>query len=265
MIYRSDATAFNTHPDSHNPIHSEEARSLGFDGGIVPGVTLYGYLVTLLVEAWGEGWLEGGSISIRFTKPVYDGDDITCLLDTGLDPDVGLVTILNKSRQTVVAGIARQHVAARTPKMEDFPIRQRPERRELAAVPTLGKSLPLVEEVIETGEQDQSRWLERAGNLRPPFDRLIHPVVMARVTSDLVDEIYEVRGGRVLKSLATTLCGTRELGSEIRARGVIRRAWTERGRDHMAVEMLLCDDADRAVMHVSTESIFNLGVEEQSG
>lgn len=263
MIYRLDARAFNTHPESYNPIHSEEARSLGFEGGIVPGVTLYGYFVTLLVEIWGVEWLESGSMSARFTKPVYDGDDITCLLDTGLDAEVGVLTMLNESRHTVVAGLARQQSTATPRTIGDYPVRPSPDQKELAAVSQLGDNLPLVEQIVDTSKRDQTHWLRRANNLKPPFTDLLHPVVMAGVTSALVDDVYEVRGGRILKSLITTLHGMPELGSSIRARGVITRTWTQQGRDHMAVDMLLIDESDRTVMHVETESIFNFGVEER--
>jgi acyl dehydratase len=70
-------TAYNTATASANKIHDDAvAKSLGFRGGLVPGVDVYAYLCHLPAERWGRDWLERGTIWARFESPVYDGDDI---------------------------------------------------------------------------------------------------------------------------------------------------------------------------------------------
>lgn len=70
--------AHNTATESLNKIHDDSvARSLGFRGGLVPGVDVYAYLCHLPAERWGRDWLERGTISARFEAPVYDGDQVT--------------------------------------------------------------------------------------------------------------------------------------------------------------------------------------------
>src|SRR5712691_5614523 len=55
-----------------NKIHEDDvARQYGFKGGLVPGVTVYGWLTHPVVEALGAEWLEGGSFRTRFAKPIY--------------------------------------------------------------------------------------------------------------------------------------------------------------------------------------------------
>ena len=67
--------AFNTATASTNKVHDDDvARSLGFRGGLVPGVEVHGYLSSLPAGAWGRAWLERGTISTRFGSPVYDGE-----------------------------------------------------------------------------------------------------------------------------------------------------------------------------------------------
>ena len=67
------ATALNTAPDSENRIHSDElAQEYGFEGGLVPGVTISAYLVHPLVELWGKDWLDKGYANCRITSPLYD-------------------------------------------------------------------------------------------------------------------------------------------------------------------------------------------------
>src|SRR6266852_2433727 len=55
-----------------NKIHEDTvARQYGVKGGLVPGVTVYGWLTHPIVEALGAEWLESGSFRTRFAKPIY--------------------------------------------------------------------------------------------------------------------------------------------------------------------------------------------------
>jgi acyl dehydratase len=68
-------TAHNTAPDSDNKIHNDAvARSYGFRGGLVPGVTVYGYMIPAVLERFGRDWLAHGSIAFRLHAPCYEGD-----------------------------------------------------------------------------------------------------------------------------------------------------------------------------------------------
>ena len=69
-----DGEAYNPVPDSENRIHSDEiARALGFEGALVPGVTVSAYVVEPAVVAWGLDWLARGRSHVTVKKPVYDG------------------------------------------------------------------------------------------------------------------------------------------------------------------------------------------------
>ena len=64
-------TARNWATSSENRIHDDEvAQRYGFRGGLVPGVTLFAYLVPAIVADQGEPWLEGGFVDVRFAAPV---------------------------------------------------------------------------------------------------------------------------------------------------------------------------------------------------
>src|SRR5580658_6328840 len=67
--------AQNTAADSENQIHDDRvAAAYGFRGGLVPGVTVYGYMTPAVVHVLGQAWLERGSISVRFQAPFYEND-----------------------------------------------------------------------------------------------------------------------------------------------------------------------------------------------
>src|SRR5229473_977380 len=69
--------AVNTAADSENKIHDDQvAAAYGFRGGLVPGVTVYGYLAAPVIEHLGGAWLERGAMDVRFQQPVYDGEEV---------------------------------------------------------------------------------------------------------------------------------------------------------------------------------------------
>ena len=83
--------AHNGATASENKIHDDAvARQHGFAGGLVPGITVFGYLTAPIVKAWGQAWLERGALSARFRQPIYDGDDVTVVGNPSSDGDVAL-------------------------------------------------------------------------------------------------------------------------------------------------------------------------------
>jgi acyl dehydratase len=94
-------TARNSATSSENRIHDDEvARRYGFRGGLVPGVTLFAYLVPAIVADQGEPWLEGGFVDVRFAAPVYEGGVVTAACDGGV------VELCDHEGTTCVAGTA---------------------------------------------------------------------------------------------------------------------------------------------------------------
>lgn len=74
--------AHNTAPDSENKIHDDRvAAAYGFRGGLVPGVTVYGYLVPAILDRLGRRWMEHGGIAIRLHAPCYEGDMVVARCD----------------------------------------------------------------------------------------------------------------------------------------------------------------------------------------
>jgi hypothetical protein len=62
-------------------IHSDEdAQRLGFRGGLVAGSIHMEQLAPLLVRAFGERWLERGSISLYFLTPTLHGEEVRAVI-----------------------------------------------------------------------------------------------------------------------------------------------------------------------------------------
>jgi hypothetical protein len=71
-------SAAPNHDGWENKIHEDgPARAFGFRGALVPGVTVYSWMTHPVVAALGGAWLDHGTFSVRFAKPVYFGETVT--------------------------------------------------------------------------------------------------------------------------------------------------------------------------------------------
>ncbi len=70
------------HAESHeNKMHSDEvAAKLGFEGALVPGVTVFGLTSIALTKQFGGDWLQGTTLHTRFLKPAYHDDKLDVFL-----------------------------------------------------------------------------------------------------------------------------------------------------------------------------------------
>src|SRR5437764_14536552 len=68
--------ARNSATESENRIHDDAiAARFGFRGGLVPGITVYGYMTVPVVDHFGREWLERGATQVKFIQPAYAGDE----------------------------------------------------------------------------------------------------------------------------------------------------------------------------------------------
>lgn len=59
-------------------IHDDvRARTLGFEGALVPGITSLAYVMEMLMNLFGENWMTSGEINLSFINPLYEGQRVT--------------------------------------------------------------------------------------------------------------------------------------------------------------------------------------------
>jgi len=136
--------AYNTATASANKIHDDDvARAYGFRGGLVPGVDVYAYLTRAPVERWGGQWLTGGSISVRFDQPVYDGERVVVTATESpagtddLDGEILHVVVTDPSRTVCATGTAHLTSANRPVERPVPPAAPLPQQRPPASPTTL--------------------------------------------------------------------------------------------------------------------------------
>ncbi len=95
-------------------IHDDtRAQTLGFEGAPVPGVTIFAYVIDMLIGFFGEDWTDGGDMDMAFTSPAYVGQRITAraIVRDRKEEDSGLRVFLdvwaeNEEGRKVASGTA---------------------------------------------------------------------------------------------------------------------------------------------------------------
>lgn len=73
-------TARNLPAHAGNPIHTDAgAQAAGYPSALVAGVTVHAWLTHPAVVAWGDDWRRHGGGSVRFRRPVFDREEVTCV------------------------------------------------------------------------------------------------------------------------------------------------------------------------------------------
>jgi hypothetical protein len=131
--------AHNTAHDSENKIHDDTvAVKYGFREGLVPGVTVYGYMVPAILERFGRDWLERGAAAFRLHLPCYEGETVVTRCDGSV------VTAESESGSLYASGMVSIDEKS-DGEPEVFPSYPLPEkdRRPVASSQTIVPGLPL--------------------------------------------------------------------------------------------------------------------------
>jgi hypothetical protein len=110
--------ARNTATASPNKMHDDQvARSYGFAGGLVPGVTVFAWMCGPPMDAFGPAWLERGRIAARFSRPVYEADPTT-ITGTPDGDDLNIEVVARD--ETCATGAASLTNAPLVPEVDSF-------------------------------------------------------------------------------------------------------------------------------------------------
>ena len=263
-VYRVKAR--NVSSTGENAIHDDDtARRYGFRGALVPGVMVYAYMTHPLASAFGAAWLTRGTASVRFVKPVLDGEELVVR---------GAVTARDASGVTVSlsAGTAAEAecatLSATIPAGRPTPVniamyptaalpdpRPAATREHLTAVGALG-TWPV--------HYDASRAADYLAKIDDPLptyrgpDGVVHPGFFLEQANRALDRNVKMGPWIHVGSVVRHLGGAR-VGDRLATRGKVRSVFEKKGREFVELDLvILAGERPRPVAHVLHTAIYRL-------
>ncbi len=255
--------ARNTSVHSDNKIHDDAvARRLGFRGGLVPGVTVYAYMTRPILAALGDAWLERGTATVRFVKPVYEGEELTLrAAPSSADAAVLEVSALNPAGEVCAAGQANlPEGVPLAVALAEYPRVPLPADRPEATRAVLGGLAAL-------GSPERLYDADTAAEYREKFDdpdpryrsaaAVVHPAFYLEQGNRAVDQNVRL-GPWIHVASEVRHLGLARAGARITTRGRVHRLFEKKGNEFVEVDLLLVADDARAVAHLRHVAIYRL-------
>ena len=252
VVARNDAI------DSGNPMHDDEAaRRLGFAGGLVPGVTLYGYLTHPLMARLGEAFLLHGRFEVRFRRPVYEGEEVTVHLRAG-KTDAGEeafeLELCNPSGEACVLGRAWIPAAAPLALAAPAP-KPMPNPRIPATAEALGAN-PDLGTLHECLSLDAGRtFASGLGDDLAVYRAIAHPAWLLRQANLVVDRNIAV-GPWIHVASDIEHCGVVGLNEPVAIHGRVTQVYARKGNDFLDLEVIYV--TSRPIMRVRHSLIYRV-------
>jgi hypothetical protein len=230
--------AQNIAAESDNKIHDDQvAATYGFRGGLVPGVTVYGYMTAPIVEMAPE-WLERGSMGLRLIEPFYDGEEVLVRAECGDDGSI-VVTAERADGSICARGTASIRDAS-SPHPQRLPAHPLPAMEKRPA-PSRDNVIP--GELLGTvlAPLDLSGW-------RAYAERLL------QYSNDILARNFRL-GPWIHTASEIDNWGIAREGDQISARGRVRERFDRKGHEFVVLDVTLVD-GDRLIQTVRHTAIY---------
>jgi len=258
--------AVNTSSDSENKIHDDAtARRYGFAGGLVPGVTVYAYLTQPLAVAFGHAWVQRGTASVKFVKPVLDGEDVHVSGEvTARDPQGGITaTVRATTASTGECAVLNATIPAGSPTPLNMamyaeaplPAERTPGTREyFDAHPVLGTFAVRYDAAV--AEEYVASVSDALPLYRPSGSGAVHPAFYTHLGNRCLRANVLIGPWIHLGSVVRHL-GAPRIGDALAARARVRSLWDKKGRDFVELDIAILANG-KPVAHVLHSAIYRL-------
>ena len=223
--------AHNTAPDSENRIHDNQtAAALGFRAGLVPGVTVYGYLTVPVTERYGADWLARGGMRVRFLQPVYEDEEMVVTLS-------GNDVAASRTDGTVCAAGEIFWPDDAPPSLALYPEQPLPDERPAASAQSLAPGRILGTLYADPPQADPAALLTLSNHL------LMRNVKLG----PWIHTASEVRYFSPARN-----------GDRLSVRGRVAERFERKGHQFVVLDILVVAGANRIVQHVYHTAIYQL-------
>lgn len=262
--------ARNTATDSENRIHDDRtAARYGFRGGLVPGVTVYGYMTVPVVAAFGRPWLEHGAMQIKFIQPIYEGDEVIVRAATSTPATNTPATDGQRSALSVTAEREDGTVCAvATATLDEPPVAPRLADYPLAGLPAeatrppaerasfvVGAPLGTLREALD---RQAAAWLDKLDERLAVYrgaDAVAHPAALLERSNYLLMRNFRLGPWIHAASELVNYSAARP-GEVVEARGRVVDCRERKGHEFVVLDILLTAGDARPVQQVRHTAIY---------
>ncbi|MGY2004432.1 hypothetical protein [Blastococcus sp. SYSU DS1024] len=253
MISRQ-LVAYNSATASPNKMHDDTvAKTYGFAGGLVPGVSVHAYLTWGPAQTWGLDWLERGAITARYRLPTYDGDTVT----VDFDEQTGECRVLDQSGELVASATASLPAEAPpAPDLARYPVVQVPANPLPASPESLPEGRAMGEFTTEFPDDLAADYLENVREVVPIYaeKQIAHPGWVLRLANRVL-ATNVVLGPWIHASSTVQNYGLIHHGARLSCRGVVSKQYERSGHKFVELDLVLTAD-DELVATITHTAIY---------
>lgn len=237
----------NTALESENKIHDDSVAGIfGFKGGLVPGVTVYGYLASAAMEYFGEAWLNHGAMDVRFDQPVYHGDQVSVSTDPG---EGGRARVSIDTRASGVAWIDFHPDTSRGEYAEAPIVRRIASQESLAPGTVLGTLIRR----IDLAQARMSAPIDPA--IGP--ERMAHPAILLALANEIFVANYELGPWIHVSSEIRKRSAVKD-GEEIQVRARVEDSFERKGHEFVVLDVEIAGHDRRSIERIRHTAIWRL-------
>lgn len=258
----------NASTQSENRMHSDDvARQFGFNGGLVPGVTVFAHMTQPLVARYGDAWLARGTADVRFSKPAYEGE----LLSIGsADASDGMHALTCVNEQGVE--LARMSASLPAASVKPDARGDIPPAPPLAERPTVTWDLMAINQPFPAlawspTREENREWCADVRDALPLYRDgdapLLHPGLILRQANFVLRKRFVIPAWIHAASRITFFAPLRA-GSSYEVRAIPEEKWNHKGHEfvRLFVAVRSADHSGRTVAEIIHTAIFRPRVRE---
>jgi acyl dehydratase len=250
--------ARNLAPDSDNKIHDDDvARRFGFSGALVPGVEVFAYAVHPFVDLFAADFFTGGALSIRFRRPVYDGELLAVTAEAA--GAAWSVRVTGPDGEVRALGTGAGPTGPPAIEVDRFATADVPAELPAADGTSLAVGTVLGT-IVETALPDGcGEYLEGINETSPLYadESIVHPGLLLRMVNASLFRNVALGPWIHTKSDCTFVAPAR-VGATLSSRAVVTDLSSRNGNDYVHYDALVLADESPAML-VHHTAIYRLG------
>jgi hypothetical protein len=244
-------------------IHDDSsAKVYGYQGALVPGPLVYGYMSRIPVELWGKAWLERGTMASRNRRPAYDGQAVTITASDVAEDATGkritLVTRDGQGNELATGEATLPHAPATPPSLGDYTVWPVPEHPPAVKPGAMPVGAPLCSDLIAFTAELQRTSLADFGDVWPGYlgEGLVHAGYLMRraVRDGVLSFTYPTPG--IFVSGWTQHFALAHVGDKLATAGRVTANYERKGQHYFDTEQVMIANGARIVAMFRRSSIY---------